>query len=242
MRNCAVRAPRAEGKAGMIRHTVFLAAVLALPAAAQDAILPPPGLYRVDTDATILAHGGNDPPVRVQRDGAGGVTLTSGRRADGSLHRRAHPEAAQPVYCIAPNAATPPLPPLNGCTSEPGKKEGNKRKGGAMRFVAHCPGMEVTTTLRRTGPVTWEYRIRTVQAAAPTVAGRAGAAGVEPMKAMLEHAARHGATPQERAAAARELSLCDARAAAMQPAPAATPALDVTAVQTLTRIAGRCAD
>jgi hypothetical protein len=126
---------------------------------------------------------------------------------------------------------------LNGCTSDPGKNEGD-----AMRFVTHCPGMDVTTTLRRTGPATWEYRIRTVPAAATAAAGHAGAADVKSLKAMLEHAARHGATPQERAAAARELSVCDARVGALQRTRAGAPALDVTAVQTLTRIAVRCAD
>lgn len=208
----------------MIRSIVFLAAILSLPAAARDPRLPPPGLYRVDTDAATQAHG----------DGTGAVTLTSSRRADGSLRRRADPGAAQPVYCVPPNAAMPPLPLLNGCTSDQGKKEGD-----AMRFVAHCPGMDVTTTLRRTSRATWEYRIRTVRAAA---ARRAGAADVERLKALLAHAARHGATPQERAAAARELSVCDARARALQPAPAGAPALDVTAVQTLTRIAARCVE
>lgn len=221
----------------MTRRIVLLAAVLSLPAAAQDTLLPPPGLYRVDTDATIQAHGGG-PPVRVERDGASGVTLTSGRRADGSVQRRAYPDAAQPLYCIAPHATVPPLPFTSGCTSGPGQRE-----AGALRFVAHCPGMEVTTTLRRTGPATWEYRIRTVQAATAAGARRAAAAGgVERMKAMLEHAARYGATPQERAAAARELAVCDARARTMLSAAAGAPAMDVTAVQTLTRIADRCAD
>ena len=56
----------------MTRVIVFLAAILSLPAAARDPRLPPPGLYRVDTDAATQAHG----------DGAGAVTLTGGRRAD----------------------------------------------------------------------------------------------------------------------------------------------------------------
>lgn len=216
------------------RRAANLLAILALPAAADEAILPPPGLYRIDTGATLAPHGSGQPALRLRRDGATGVTHTSGRRTDGSAYRRTYPDADNATYCIAPQAAPALLPSGKGCTSGPGERDGK-----AMRFVARCPGMEVTTTIRRTGPTTWEYRIRTVQGAA---AGGAGAAGVERMKAMLAYAAQYGATPQERAAAARELAVCDARAATMQvpSAQAGTPAKVVTTVQALTRIADRC--
>lgn len=217
----------------LLRRCILLAS-LPLLAEAEDAILPPPGLYRVDTGATLAPHGDAGPALRLQRDGAGGVTHASGRRADGSLYRRSFPDADKPTYCIAPQAAATPLPPGKGCISGPGERDGN-----ATRFVARCPGMEVTTTVRRTGPTTWEYRIRTVQGAA---SGGASTAGVERMQAMLAYVARYGATPQERAAAARELAVCDARARTMQApsARAGAPAKVVTTIQALTRIADRC--
>lgn len=139
--------------------TVLASAASAAPVApaAVNAILPPPGQYRVDIDgSTAYADGAT---MSTHQAGGGPVTIkgTQPGRAPGT---RTIPNTGPRTVCLPPRTASAGFDPMalagrNGC-------KGDTATAGAdaVTFTGHCQGMDMTTVVRKLNAGAWEMTTR----------------------------------------------------------------------------------
>ena len=164
----------------------------AVPAAEFKRIMPPPGLYRIDTDSST-----SQPGVAVQQhqDGASGDASTR-TSVNGGSYRQDFKGSAPQTYCM-PAASAATLPPeLAGSACHTVSTDVN---GDSIVHVAQCASGRTTVTVRKLGTDSWafEHRISMVPVA--------GAPSLNGLRPMLEQMAQHG-TPEQRTKAAAALA------------------------------------
>ncbi len=240
-----------------------LAAPLAAGAATMADFTPPPGLYRVEVDGTILGQDHASAVARQTTD-ASGDTVARQFGRNGQVAKTITEKGNGPLtQCIKPvsNAqAMASLAAMAGAgacvASGPGVIE-----NGSLVTHQKCPFGDFTYTVTRVDKVTWEFRTQAlVRPAAATGAGMMANAAF--MKTMLLNAQKNAPTAKERQEATQALADFEKNKAemagqaaqmdAMQPeldkmraeAGIASPhggGMASTGVTRLTRIADSCA-
>lgn len=169
-------------------------AEVSIPVAEFNRIMPPPGLYQIDSDGLLNNAVGS---FRQTEDGASGdvsTRITSG----GSSHQRDFKGNGQRTYCMPPRppgaVTLPPAMAGNACKSVSTKVEGD-----SIVQVAQCATGPVTNTIRKLGGDQWEITTQLSMTTAP------GAPDLNNLRPLLEQMARNG-TPEERAKASKTLA------------------------------------
>jgi hypothetical protein len=188
-----------------MRQTCFnlprmLAAAFALAAAAATAApgapleLPPLGLYRIDTDATL---GPNGLPVETRLTTDGGTGDTSARYSvEGRSVTRQFQGTAPVTHCVkAITGGVFPIPNANSCSV----KAFTRTKDGFTQ-TARCAFGTLTLTVHRLDQDRWEF-LHDVQ-----MTSTGGAPNLSAIKPLLEQQAAHGETPEIRARATQQLA------------------------------------
>ncbi len=172
----------------------ILALLLSQPAAAGvsvtkselEAFLPPPGLYRIDSDSPIRP---NVPAPNASVD----------QRESG----------AQSTRCVTPGtfdySALPTFPPSARCTTQ-----SLDLVEGRLTHVAICAMGRITTTMRKTAASTWENEINAAMTQVTSLPK------LDAFRPMLENEALNGATQEKRDKAAKMLADLPAKQAAME--------------------------
>lgn len=175
------------------------AAVLLFPLAAFGAPadpFPPPGLYRVDSDATMTVNGNR---IRVASDAASGAGVVETHGAGKAPTRQLVAGEGAKNICMPARAANGGLPlPGSNCRSGPAETG-----PGGTTFTAACGFMDVTTVVRKLDAKTWEYRVSSVEHLG---AGVAAMPDLSMQKKMFEQSAKNAPTAAERADAASVLA------------------------------------
>jgi hypothetical protein len=157
-------------------------------------IMPPPGLYRIDSDGTLTQAAGT---VRQTQDGASGDVSTQ-TSSGGSSYRREFKGDAPVTHCVplrsASEAVLPQIMSGGAC-----KTISTTVAGDTIVHTAQCATGPVTNTIRKLGGDVWEI---TNQISMSPVAG---APDLNNMRPLLEQMAQHG-TPEERAKASETLA------------------------------------
>ncbi|HEY0061198.1 MAG TPA: hypothetical protein VGC21_03690 [Telluria sp.] len=223
-----------------------LAACLLLPEApsalgAPADPFPPPGLYRLDGDAT-LSQG--DISAQLRTRGADGSGTLEGRRGQGRAQQHTLPASAPVTFCMPARAPNGGMPlPASSCRAL-GKPVVDAQ---GTTFATHCDFADLSTTVTRLDAKTWQYRTVSVERL-----GSSQLPDFATQRKMFEQTAKHGATPEERADAAGVLKdwdnyVAEARAAAAEQGAAPGPAAPgpaalrrITSVTRFTRIADSC--
>lgn len=189
--------------------SLMLAALAAAPAATPAAsadFLPPPGLYRVETDGVILGRDQASTAMRQTTD-AGGATVARTYHRNGQVAAVAtDPGHGALTQCIKPldkaqsMAALAAMAGAGACVAAgPGVLE-----NGSLVTRQKCPFGEFTHTITKVDKVTWEYR--TEASVRPVTSGGAMLANMAMMKTMLENAKKNAPTAAERDKAAAALA------------------------------------
>lgn len=157
-------------------------------------IMPPPGLYRIDSDGTMTQSAGT---VRQIQDGASGDVSTQTSSGGGSYRRDFKGDApvTQCVPARPANAVVLPQMMAGGAC----KTISTTVAGDTIVHTAQCATGPVTNTIRKLGGDVWEI---TNQVSMSPVAG---APDLNNMRPLLEQMAKHG-TPEERTNAAETLA------------------------------------
>lgn len=192
----------------MNRFLILSATLLALAtggacAAPQD--LPPPGLYRLDTDARVQQRiGQHDAAIDYRTDGRSGDQATHAIVAGQSDGGRVAKGSGPVTQCI--RRGPPVLPPnARGVCKTLSSTHGPK----GFVQVAACPAGKMTLTLRRLDDKTWE----TIEELDMSSGTRPDLGGT---RTLLEMAARHGETARDRAEAAQALAQLPQMEASME--------------------------
>jgi hypothetical protein len=237
-----------------------LAAPLVAGAATPADFMPPPGLYRVEVDGTIMNRDHASPAMRQTTDASGDTVARSFGRNGQVVNSASEKGSGARTQCIKPvsNAdAMASLAAMAGAGACVAVGTG-VIENGSLVTRQKCPFGEFTHTVRKVDQVTWEFRVDAM--VHPQASGGAMMANMAFMKTMLENARKNAATAKEREEAAAALAELDKHKAemaqqaaqmdAMQPeidqmrAGAMTPAgpgLASAGVTRLTRIADSCA-
>lgn len=191
------------------RHAAFLPIAAALlsgtaPAAAQE--LPPPGLYRIDSEGeTRHGIGRHEARISFRSDGASGDETTRSVVAGQDSGSHTSRGSAPLTHCV--KAGPPVIPPAfaKGLC----KTQSTTRGAQGMVQVASCPTGKLTLRIRRLDDKTWEYITETDMSSGtmPDLGGT---------RTMLEMAARGASTAEERARAAKALAELPRMEAAMK--------------------------
>ena len=248
-----------------LSHALALAALatpLLASAASMADFTPPPGLYRVEVDGSILARDHVSTAARQTTD-ASGDTVARSFNANGQVANTARENGNGPLtQCIKPVsnaqavATFAAVAGTGACVAVgPGVIE-----NGSLVTHQKCPFGEFTYTVSRVDKITWEFRTQALLR--PVATGGAMMANLAFMKTMLLNVQKNGATAKERQEATLALAELETKKAemagqaaqmdAMQPeidkmraeAGIAAPGgagMASTGVTRLTRIADSCA-
>lgn len=174
-----------------------LAAAAATAAPATPALpveLPPLGLYRIDTDATIGDHA-TPAETRIATDGASGDTQARYTVGERSAERQ-FKGTAPVTHCVkSVTGGVLPLPNANSCSVK-----AFTRIADGFTQTAQCAFGTLKLTVHRLDKDRWEF-LHDVQMTATGAAPDLGA-----MKPLLEQQAAHGETPEVRARARQQLA------------------------------------
>jgi len=157
--------------------------------------LPPPGLYRIDSDAA-MAFSGNPTQIQMTTEGASGDTAARWTAGAHSAQRQFKGEAPV-MHCIkAVKGGAPWLPPqAMTCTGQ----TMTRTKEGFVH-TATCPSGKTTIAIRQLDKDRWEYLIDVAMVAS------GGAPQMASMEPMLKQQAQHGETAEVRARAQQMLA------------------------------------
>ncbi|MDM5176473.1 hypothetical protein PO883_04605 [Massilia sp. DJPM01] len=169
-------------------------------APALEQILPPAGLYRLDSASTSSIPApapANRVDTRV--DGANGDIVRRERVAGADSGEKVYEGKGPVTHCIRPRRIADALYSSAVALASCPDQSSEVGADGVLVHTANCPAAVVTLTIRRIDKVTWEYD--TVSAT------RAGdpAADLAWMRPVLEREAAEGKTPEARARAAQQL-------------------------------------
>lgn len=161
---------------------------------------PPPGLYRIDTDAQIRSQG---TVQRITQQGTSGrATVNSQAPGRADDIRNAQGESPK-NFCMGPRSANGGLlPPASSCR---GAKLANSANGAT--YTMQCGFADITTVVRKLNATTWEYRVSTVEHQGGGEIP--GLPSFAQQKAMFAVTAKNGATAEDRAQAQYNLSHWD---------------------------------
>lgn len=177
---------------------LLLAAAHPAWAASLAAIVPPPGLYQVDSTSS---HAQASLPVVVEQDldGATGDRVSRTRVPGGTSSMRSAGSGPE-TRCVqsrSPGAMAQAtlMHALSDCPNQHQKIVGQD----TVVHTAQCPGSRSTITFRKRDSRTWEIesRVETYPVQGPL--------DLSHLRTMLEHEARHGATADRRKEAAARL-------------------------------------
>jgi len=179
-------------------------AIAAAPATPMDK-LPAQGLYRIDSVSRISSADGAQRTF--QENGASGDTKVQ-LQAGGHVSARLYQGTAPVTRCV--QSHTPPValtvPGMTGCTAQ-----SSRASKDGMVHVAVCNGMKITLTMNRLDRDNWD--VVTQVTSAPGAPAPVGMDGLTPL---LEHAAKHAPTAEQRAKATSQLAQLPAMQAQMQ--------------------------
>ncbi len=158
--------------------------------------MPPPGLYRIDSDTSMnLAP---NAVARQRQDGASGDTAArnrvNGKTGGEQLYKGSGPVTHCVKTQVGQGAALPPDFAVAACGKQTTAVVAN-----AIVHTAQCPSGSTKLTIRRLDQASWEYVTEA------SVRG-GGPADLNTLRPMLEQMAKHGANAEERAKAARQLA------------------------------------
>jgi hypothetical protein len=178
----------------LLMAACWLAAGCATAAPAAPVELPPLGLYRIDTDATIGDH---DAPLetRIATDGASGDT--SARYTVGERSATREFKGTAPLtHCVkAVTGGVFPIPDANTCSV----KAFTRTKDGFTQ-TAQCSFGTLHLTVHRLDKDRWEF-LHDVQ-----MTSTGAAPNLSAIKPLLEQQAAHGDTAEMRARAKQQLA------------------------------------
>ncbi len=187
-------------QAKLVSSAALLAAAALSPftqAVAGTHTMPTPGLYQIHT-VTDQKYDRLDIKTTPQANGA--VAVVDIKAADGAAERRVYKGKPSEPLCIAPNKRNPGFtPPAGSCTGAPAVTSQN-----GITFTLACGYVDMNTLVRQLDAKTWEYHVTTVEYEGG--AGLSGMPDFATQKKMFEVTAKHGATAEERADAAKTLS------------------------------------
>ncbi|HEX8610423.1 MAG TPA: hypothetical protein VF800_03980 [Telluria sp.] len=178
----------------------LLAGGVAAAAPAIEQILPPAGLYRLDSASTTsLPAPAPANRVDTRVDGASGDIVRREQVAGADSGEKVYEGTGPVTHCIRPRRISDALYSSAVALATCPDQSSQVGADGVLVHTANCPAAVVTLTIRRIDKVTWEYD--TVSAT------RAGdpAADLAWMRPVLEREAAQGKTPEARAKAAQQL-------------------------------------
>ena len=183
----------------MNRFLILSATLLALAAGGACAAphdLPPPGLYRLDTDARVQQRiGQHDATIDYRTDGRSGDQATHAIVAGQSDGGRVAKGSGPVTQCIRRGPPVLLPPNARGVCKTLSSTHGPK----GFVQVAACPAGKMTLTMRRLDDKIWE----TIEELDMSSGTRPDLGGT---RTLLEMAARHGETARDRAEAAQALA------------------------------------
>ena len=188
--------PRLPLPASVLAALMATAAHAAVPVATFNQVMPPPGLYQIDSDGQAYLPD-VDTTIRQRGDGATGDVTASTATSSGG-HAKTFKGDGPIRYCLPPRpdilTALPPGMAAHACKtlSTTGDQNG-------IVHVAQCAMGRVKVTIRRLSSNTWEFIDEADLAPAP------GAPNLNMLKPMMEQMAKSG-NPQERAKARQFLA------------------------------------
>ena len=177
--------------------SVVLLSPLANAADAVAAAYPPPGLYRIDSDAPTKQNGGDQILQHLIQDGVTGKAQITGHSAHTAESSKEFAGTGPTTYCMPALAAGGALPVKSGCKASRGAPGEH-----SINYITVCGGMKLATTITRVDEKTWVYKTVSAQSSAPMTGGPNYAG----MAVVLVDQAAHGATAEERAKAKSQLS------------------------------------
>lgn len=200
----------------------FYAAAIAAPshaAVTPDAfnkVAPPPGLYRIDSDAT-MRMAPDSATVRHQQDGASGkldVTATQPGKRPQQVFQGSVPKAQ---YCLPPRsgkaAILPPQMAAAAC-----KNISESITDTTLVTESQCAIGKIKVTIRKLGNDKWKMTHESDTKTSPA------ASNMNAMRPMLENMAKNAPTAADRAQAKEMLADLPRQQAEMQAALAETRA------------------
>lgn len=175
--------------------SLYAQAAAAMPGVDYAKVMPPPGLYRIDSEGSFGWNAAPGVAVQQKIDGATGA-MVDRRTAGGASSERVYKGSGAVTHCVKlvnKQAMALPAALAGNCQVQ----STSAIKDGVVHQAA-CPGGATTLTVLRIDSDTWEYRTEVqTGGATPTLATA--------IKPVLEHTALHGATADERAKAAQQL-------------------------------------
>ncbi len=182
-----------------------LAALAATPAATAADFLPPPGLYRVETDGAIKGRDQVTTAMRQTTD-ANGATVARQFLPNGQVAATATEQGNGPMtQCIKPVSkaqAMASLAAVAGAGACVASGVGVIENGSLVTRQT-CPFGEFKHTVTKVDNVTWEFRVDAL--VRPVTSGAGMLANFATMKKVLEMAKANAPTSAERAKAAAAL-------------------------------------
>lgn len=157
-------------------------------------ILPPPGLYRIESlDATTSVA---DVGQSTRRQHANDIDTRTSRTPEGRVLSQKS-SLPQPTICVPPRRAGMPIAPPKQSPATC-KNISNSINGDTLVLVAQCQTGRLTQTIARVRDDQWDFGVDTEYFG---VRPNAGA-----LRPMLEMMARNGATAADRDNAKRQLA------------------------------------
>lgn len=195
-----------NGALGALILTMAAQAATGAPAGDVAQLMPPPGLYRIDSEGQFGWQQAPGITVQQKVDGASGTTVDR-RSAGGAVSERVYQGSGAVTHCVKfSNKQAVALPAALGGAC---KLQSTSVGKDSVVHQASCPDGQTSVTVKRIDADTWEYQtsLQVNGSAAPSLA-----AAVKPV---LEHKAVHGATQAERDQAAQQLKALPAMQAQM---------------------------
>lgn len=168
---------------------------------ASGEIAPPPGDYRIDSEAVMTVPAGPTTMKTVQRiDGATGAVTVEQIAPDGTMTTQTYPGRSPYRFCVG---AGPPPPGAVTCANQAFQA----LPGGGSTHTAICAGGQaIANSFRRLADGRWERTLqanRIMPSAAPT--DPRTSAAMAPVIAQIEETIRSG-PPAEAEAAKQQLA------------------------------------
>lgn len=224
-----MKAPLLGGAVALVSIS-FVATSVGL-AAGQAA--PPPGDYRIDSEATMTSGAGPMALRTVQRiDGATGTTTVEQSASDGASARQTYPGRSPYRFCVGAGAPPP------GAVTCANRAFETIPGGGSTHQAVCADGRVIANGWRRLADGRWERTLETHRSAAPAapVDPRTRAA-MAPVIAQIEETIRSG-PPAEAEAAKQQLA---ALKASLGGGPVPGGDMTVSVRETWTKVSDRCA-
>jgi len=222
----------------LLTRSTLAAACFAIASTALAADkLPPPGLYKVDTDGTTVHRDGASVSLQQKADGSAVSRMQAPGKAP--VTRTMAGEPAKQLCLGAPAAGG--ASPLAGLVGKSNCKALNPPAGAT--FAASCDMADFAATVRQLDPKTWEIKVKLDEHL-----GGKGMLDFEQQRKMWQITLKNATTPEEKADAEYTLSHWeeykeDMRQAAAESGAAGAPGASTrstTMTSRLTRVADTC--